>query len=269
MELSNLELFLMFIKVDRRGLPSFVEERKGIRVKNLDFPLFRYTFSLGMRVDMLNILRSEIYSLNEDAKKEMKHVQETGSGTNRNSLILTFYYESLLNQIYYIMENLAKINLFMFDVELEPPESFSKQEHKIKDDKMSFHPDYDRLIKEDMDWYAEVRQIRSSTTHYMSGLNIFGRADDGEFIPEYVDFNRSRRNGGDNRIVNRNILIDTEYFYNSTIKIINQICEIYIGQMEKETMCTILFETTDGIEFKKISYNQLIRGEFGERLGET
>lgn len=271
MKLSKLQLFLTFINADKRCSPQFKEEqkRKGIPVGKLDFPLLRYTFSLKNRLGMLTVLRNDIHNLNKEAKEEMKRTQEKGSGTNEKSLILTVYYESFLNQIYNIMENLAKINFFMFDANITPKHGFSGQMKKINTGKLKFHPDYDKLIKEEMDWYIEVHQIRSNTNHYMVGMNVFGQADDGEWIPRYVNFNISDRFSGNDFEIKRNILRDTEFFYNSTIKILNQISEIYIEEMEKEKTCAVPFSEKDGIEFREISYNQFIAGEKGKLIQST
>ncbi|MDY6932080.1 MAG: hypothetical protein SVJ22_09235 [Halobacteriota archaeon] len=268
MRLSKLQLFLKFIKADKRCLPQFKEEqkRKGIPVGELDFPLLRYTFSLNDRLRMLTILRNDIHNLNKEAIEEMKRTQEKGYGTNEKDLILTVYYESFLNQIYNIMENLAKINLFMFDANINPKHGFSDQMKKIKEGILEFHPDYDKLIKEEMDWYMEVHRIRSNTNHYMVGMNVFGRTEDEEWIPQYMNFNISERFSDNDFKIERNILSDTEFFYNSTIKTLNQISEIYIERMDEEKPCAVTFIGTDEIEFREISYNQFIAGEKGKSI---
>ena len=271
MKLSKLQLFLTFIKADKRCSPQFKEEQKRKRIPGgkLDFPLLRYTFSLETRLGMLTILRNDIHNLNKEAIEEMKRTQEKGSGTNEKDLILTVYYESFLNQIYNIMENLAKIHLFMFDANINPGHRFSDQMKKIKEGKLKFHPDYDKLIKEEMDWYMEVHQIRSNTNHYMVGMNVFGRADDGEWIPQYMNFSISDRLSDNDFKIERNILRDTEFFYNSTIKILNQISEIYIERMDKEKPCVVTIIEEDGIEFREISYNQFMAGKKGKLIQST
>jgi len=265
MELSKFQLFLTFIKADKRRSSRFKEEqkRKGIPVGELDFPLLRYTFSLGNRLGMLTILRNDIHNLNKEAIDELKRIGERGHSTNEKGLTLTGYYESFLNQIYNIMENLAKINLFMFDANINPKHGFSDQMNKIKEGKLKFHPDYDKLIKEEMDWYMEVHRIRSNTNHYMVGMNVFGRTEDGEWIPQYLNFNISKRLSNKDFKIERNILKDTEFFYDSTIKILNQISEIYIERMDKENPCAVPIIGEDGIEFREISYNQFLAGQKG------
>jgi hypothetical protein len=218
---------------------------------------------------MLTILRNDIHNLNKEAIEEMKRTQEKGSGTNEKGLILTVYYESFLNQIYNIMENSAKISLFMFDANINPKHGFSDQMKEINKGKLKFHPDYDKLIKEEMDWYMEVHQIRSNTNHYMVGMDVFGRANDGGWIPQYMNFKISARFSDNDFKIERNILRDTEFFYNSTIKILNQISEIYIERMDKEKPCVVTIIEKDGIEFREISYNQFIAGKKGKLIQST
>jgi hypothetical protein len=166
------------------------------------------------------------------------------------------------------MENLAKINLFMFDAN-DPSIKFSKQMKAIKKGKLNFYPDYDKLIKKEMDWYMEVHQIRSNANHFMVGTNVFGEADDGELISEYMNFDMINSLSDNDFKINRNILRDTELFYDSTIKILNQISEIYIERMEKDKTCIVQFIEKDGIEFREISYNQFMAGEKGKLIQST
>lgn len=269
MGLPKLQLFLMFIKADRRCSPQFTKEpkRKGIPVGELDFPLLRYTFSLQDRLRMLTILRNNIHDLNKEAIEELEQIQEKGSGTNEKGLTLTVYYESFLNQIYNIMENLAKINLFMFDNNKnKPPDKFSDQMKKIKQGKLKFHPRYDILIKDKMSWYEEVHRIRSNINHYMVGMNIFGRTNDGKWIPQYMNFSISERSSNKDFKIERNILEDTVFFYDSTVKILNQISEIYIERMDKDHPCIITFFGEDEIEFREVSYNEFISGQKGKLI---
>ena len=261
MTLSKLQLFLTFIKGDKRCSPQYRDEQKreGIPIGDLDFPLLRYTSSLKTRLEMLTILRNEIHNLNEKAIEEMKITQEQGFGTNEMGLILTVYYESFLNQIYNIMENLAKINLFMFDAK-NPSHKFSKQIDKIKKGNLKFHPEYDKIIKEEMDWYDEVHRIRSNTNHFMVGMNVFGQSDNEEFIPQYMNYNLSKRTSDTDFKMERDISKDAENFYNSALKILNKISEVYIEKMEKDQKCMIpYYDESNGIlEFRSISYNQYI-----------
>ncbi len=215
---------------------------------------------------MLTILRNNIHNLNKDAIEEMEKIQEKGFGANEKGLTLTVYFESFLNQIYNIMENLAKINLFMFDSNKNPSPNFFDQMKDIKVGNLKFHPSYDTLIKDNMEWYEEVHRIRSNANHYLVGINVFGLAEDGEWIPQYMNFNISDRFPNKNLKIERNILKDTDFFYGSTIKILNQISEIYIERMDKDKPCSVLLFGKDGIEFRQISYNDFISGQIGKSI---
>lgn len=267
MDVSKLQLFLTFIMADKRCLPEFTEKlKRKIPGSKLDFPLFRYRFSLENRLRMLTILRENIHKLNKEAIEEIERTREKGSGTNEKGLTLTVYFESFLNQIYNIMENVAKINFFMFDANKDPPHDFSGQMKQIKKGNLTFHPEYDRLIKEEMDWYEEVHRIRSNTNHYLVGTNVFGRAENGEWIPQYMNFNISDRFPNKDLKIERNILKDTVFFYDSTIKILNKISEAYIERMDKEKPCLVPFVGKDEIEFRELSFTEYMSGQKGKLI---
>ena len=270
MKLSKLQLFLTFIKADEKYSSQLMG--KGFPFGKLDFPLLRYTSSLDKRLQMLTMLLNYIHDLNENSKSEMKKAQENGYGTNEKGLILIIYYESFLNQIYSIMQNLAIINLFMFNANGSVSHKFSNQMNginNIEEGKVYLHPQYDKLIKEKMEWYQEVHQIRSNTTHFMVGMNVFEQSDNEEWIPQYMNFSISNRLPDFDFTIKRNILKDADFFYNSTIEILNQISEIYIERMEKDKTCAVTFIEKDGIEFREISYNQFMSGEKGKLIQST
>lgn len=266
-DVSKLQLFLTFIKADKRCSPQFTKDlKRRIPGNKLDFPLLRYVFSLEERLNMLTILRDKIHKSNKEAIDEMERIQENGSGTNEKSLNLVVYYESFLNQIYNIMENLAIINLFMFDaIKESPPDHFSDQVKKIKNRNLKFHPSYDKLIEEEMDWYDEVHRIRSTTNHFVVGMIIFGRTDEGGWIPQYMNFDIPHT-ADEYFKIERNILKDTDFFYESTIKTLNQISGIYIERIDKEKPCAVTFIGKDEIEFRELSFTEYMSGQKGKLI---
>lgn len=272
MEISSLDLFLMFIKGDRRSSPLLRNEqkRKGIQIGQLDFPLFRYTHSLSQRVSMLCILKENIHKLGVEVLEEQKEVEKTNkSKTNEKNIELIIYYESFLNQIYNIMENISRINLFMFELNTSVTPKFTAQMKQIKNEKLKFHPEYDKLIKEEMKWYSQVHSVRSNANHFLAGTNVFGRSGKGELILEYLNYNLSNRN--DHSIdpfkIEYNILSTVDSFYNATISTLNKIADIYLEKMDKDKKCHVTFIVDGYLEFRELSCNELIQGELGKLMG--
>ncbi len=100
----------------------------------------------------------------------------------------------------------------------------------------------------------------------MVGMNIFGRTNDGKWIPQYMNFSISERSPNKDFKIQRNILEDTVFFYDSTVKILNQISEIYIERMNKDHPCIVTFFGEDEIEFREVSYNEFISGQKGKLI---
>lgn len=248
--MSDIELFLNFIKGDKRN---------NIQVNKLDFPLFRYTESLRQRLWMLTILRNEILELNQKGISEYKITLDAGFGTDNFGILLIIRYEAFLNQIYNIAENISKINVFMFGPEKNPSHRFSGQKKQIENGKLKFHPLYDDIIKNKIDWYEKVHIIRSTANHCLTGFRVFGRNENGDPVSEYINYNMLGSHGDDNDFkIHRNIVDDVIYFYEKTLEFLNNISRIYIGLMDKDVQCAITVYHGDRIEFRTISFNEYI-----------
>ncbi|WP_394697868.1 hypothetical protein [uncultured Methanomethylovorans sp.] len=99
-----------------------------------------------------------------------------------------------MNEIYSIMENVARINLFMFEESHDIPPKYTKQTNKIKNGKLSLNPKYDKLILEEIEWYNQVNTIRDNVNHFLTGIAVFNRLDDNTIVPQYFNYNMSERN---------------------------------------------------------------------------
>jgi hypothetical protein len=262
---------------DHRSHNSYIESRKGLPIKQLDFPLIRYAWSLKDRLNRLSIIRSKIIECNTEATCALKLTDQMGHGSNIKGIELNIYYESFLNEIYSIMENIAKINLFLFDDSSNiPPNSFNKQLNNIRKSKVSLHPKYDQLVLNEMGWYDEVHKIRSTVTHYLTGTSVCSREDDGTPRPGYLNYDLSNRNGlkSSDFKIKYNILESTEIFYDNMIELLEKISEIYIERMDKDVEChiPILFidqtEEFKTMEIRALSYNDHIEGKKGKIIGK-
>lgn len=255
MGMSNIELFLNFIKGDKRN---------NIQVSRLDFPLLRYTESLRQRLRMLTILRNEILEL---AQKDISEYKVTLDAVVRNDEfggLLIIRYETFLNQLYNITENISRINLFMFDSSKNPPQNFSRQKKQIQNGKLKLHPFYDDIIKNKIGWYEEVHTIRSNANHFLAGVRVFGRDESGEPVLEYMNYNLSENHVTNNDFkIKRDLVSDVIYFYKNTLELLDDISKIYIELMDKDVQCAITFVYDDRIEFRKISFNEYISGGDG------
>jgi transposase len=124
---SKLDLFFTFIKGDHRISRKYAESKKGLPIKGLDLPLFRYVLSLQERIQRLHIIYSKIVKSHKETLEETQQVELKGYGSRIKSTELNIYYEVFFNEIYSILENVSRINLFMFENPSNISPKFSKQ----------------------------------------------------------------------------------------------------------------------------------------------
>lgn len=266
--MSNLQLFFTFIKGDHRTSLEYLKSRKGLPIKGLDHPLLRYTMSLADRIERLKIIFSKINETHVDALRETQNIYEGKLGYYMKGIELNIYYEAFLNEIYTIMENIARINVFMFDDSHDIPHSFMEQLKKIKKYKLSLHPKYNRLISEEMNWYIDVNTIRDNTVHYLTGIPIFDRSDGGTILLQHLSYNLSEREQHkDSEFkIKKDVLESAKEFFEKTMEILEKIAEIYIERMDKDVECQIIRFADNKLEVWALSYNNCIRGEKGKYI---
>lgn len=265
--MSNLDLFMTFFKADRRCIISDKDElkKRNIPGSELDFPLFRYVHSLNNRIAMLWILHQNILEQNIKAVQNFEELYQKDIGFNIPGITLVLSFESFINQIYNIFENIAKINLFLFDESNEqPPQKFSKQLEKIVNNAFSFSPCYDEEIRKMAQWYPEAVSIRHNSNHFMVGFDVYSKNNTDEWYPQYMNFNIVDRENPIPIEIKWDIIGKTREYYDLTMKSLDQISKCYIERIDKDTPCAVSFITEKGIEIRKISFNQFLSGNYGE-----
>lgn len=269
-QFSNLDLFLTFIKGDHRCTKGNKEEliKRRIAGAELDFPLLRYVFSLQNRIIMLSILRQNILEQNIKAIEDFEKNRNGEMTSNISGISLALYFESFVNQIYNIFENIAKINLFLFDgFKNQPPQKFSAQLEKIIQKELSFDTCFDPIMKNMETWYPDAMSIRHNVTHYMAGFSVYSRGNGDEkeeWYIEYMNYDVIDRDNQNPKKILVNVKKMTLDYYNSTINSLDQMASCYIQRMDKDTLCAMTILTDKGPEIYKISFNQFISGEKGE-----
>ncbi len=271
-QLSNLDLFLTFIKGDHRCSKWKKEEfiKRRIPGAELDIPLLRYVSSLQNRIVMLSILQQNIFDQNLKATESFEKQQNGEITSNISGVALVLYFESFVNQIYNIFENIAKINLFLFDeFKNQTPQKFSAQLEKVNRNKLSFNSCFDPIIKNMGAWYPDAMNIRHNVNHFMAGFSTYSRNNEdekGEWYLEYMNFDVIDKKGPNPKKISINVKKMTLEYYDLTLNSLNQMASCYIQRMDKDTLCAIPVLTGNGFEIHKISYNQFISGKEGELL---
>jgi len=266
-KMDDLNLFLTFCKGDQRCNPNL---NKGLVKRNipgggLDFPLFRYVFSLSNRILMLEYLNQCILEQNMKAIENMNAIRNTGAGSSGPGIILILFFESFINQIYNIFENIAKINLFLFDDTKEQyPQDFFSQIDKIQKGAITFGQCYDEKILNMKQWYSEAVSIRHNTNHFMVGTSTYSENTEGDYIPQYLNYNVIDRTNPNPNEIKCDIKVKTKEYHDLTLKSLNQISGCYLNRIDRDVPCDISVITENGFEIHSVSLNQFISGEIGK-----
>lgn len=259
LDMIHFKLYITFAKGDHRAAFGY-KPKSWLPMKGGNSLLITYVSSLETRVKRLHIIMDKINDANTDTATEMIEITKTGFGSSSKMLELSLFYEMLLYEIYSIMENIAIINIFMFEDNYNVSRKFTDQRKKIIKGDLSFHLKYDEMIKNETDWYMEVNTIRNNITHFMAGIIVFSRDDDGNYISEHLSYNvsgRKEHNRFDSEIKKQIIESSLSYF-EKTMNFLDATAEIYIEIMDKDTECAIPFMMNNKIEFRIISYNNYV-----------
>jgi len=268
---NELDLFLGFgIQNKQWRIDNEEIGKRGLPVKDeFNFQFIRYIASLKDRVISLSLLKKEIEVLNKEAIEETKRLYETNYGISYKRDLLTIHYETFLNQIYGIMENVAKINFFVFDNyfihnKQELNRGFENQRNKIIEGKLSLHSEYDNIIRNDLNWYNELCAIRHTFIHFIAGTCIINRKE--EIVLKYLTYNLSNIELKEEVKIIRNIIEDIELFYNETMTFLNDISTIYLKNLDPRIISSINTLNGDYLEIWEISLGDYLEGKTGKLL---
>lgn len=270
---SEMNLFLMFVKADERVAPQRTDNQRrvGAPAGPMDWPLMRYCMSLEWRIANVKYAMVEVVKWNDRSVEEMERISRKGSGTYMPTRILVYHFESLVDQIFKTMENIAKVNLFLFESKSNPPHDFLGQMERAKKDALQFNESYSRVMKNQMEWYEDVPRIRNNSSHYVSGTGVFEYGDDGKPVPVYQSYEISERKenrSGSTKIKFR-ILPTVQKWRNELLSCIDSIGRAWLEELDDEMACLIPYIYPDRTEFRKISLRDYRAGLEGEVAGTT
>jgi hypothetical protein len=229
--------------------------------------MLRYIWSLNHRISCVAYSLERVEEAGVHATEVIEKIRKVGAGSYDPILILIYYYEAFFDQIYKALENIAKINLFLYDSKRNPPHDFQKQRNHIIAGKLSFSKSYDRVMKKDMDWYGEVLRIRENTNHYAIGTGVYRRDDEGKPILQYLNYEISRRkaNCGDAAgKIESNILHSARDLHARFQSSINAIASAWLDEVDPSKKGVLPFLYPDRLEMRNVSLEEYRAGQLGE-----
>jgi hypothetical protein len=151
--------------------PEYPNETKEIQEEKFQKEIHRkyyWPMSIRDKINSIFVLSQEVNSQYEKALQAKNEMEEKGYGTSSESTLLLIRFETMLNAIYSLCDNLAFIGY-----KLHPgiKRSFNEQWKKIRKSD-TYHPEYaDYLnILKRADWYEILHDMRSESTHYLNGF---------------------------------------------------------------------------------------------------
>jgi hypothetical protein len=124
--------------------------------------------SLQTKLNAVSLLSEEVKSQYDKAMKAKEEMEIKGIGSGIESMLLLIKFETMLNSVYSLCDNLAFISQ-----RLHPyiTRSFNEQRKKIENYR-TLYPKYSEYLDiiESADWYEKLHTMRTESTHYLPGF---------------------------------------------------------------------------------------------------
>jgi hypothetical protein len=121
-----------------------------------------------MKINAVSVLSTEVQSQYNKAVQAKEEMEKKGFGDGLESTLLLIKFETMLNSIYSLCDNLAFISQ-----KLQPgiARSFNDQRKKVGNYR-AIYPQYSEYLDliENVTWYEMVHTMRTESTHYLPGL---------------------------------------------------------------------------------------------------
>lgn len=219
---------------------------------------FDFARSTKTKVNIVGICLNEFYNQLQPYEEEVRELKSKGYVEGIQHLMIVVKYETFLNSIYGLMENIAQIVSRIYHKKSLPRMFHDQKDRIIK------NPDIDQeysKILEQLEWYDEVRLMRSEFTHFLTGIVV--SYDEG--IPGYLNTSKSQRKDALNKIEIRDIREHAQEIYNKLINFLEGFGTHFLHIINKDVRIVEVCGITENffVGTKFISYNEKINGKPG------
>ncbi len=134
---------------------------------------FDWKSSLRIKVNAVSHLSEEVKRQYEKALVARKEFDEKGFGRETEFILLLIKFETLLNSIYSLCDNLAFIG---HKIHPKIKRSFNDQRNRIESYRR-LYPEYAEYLDliESADWYEKLHIMRTESTHYLPGFVFYSK----------------------------------------------------------------------------------------------
>lgn len=257
---SNMEEKLWLKKMERVVTPnqSFIDFLNicigDQRLKNS----FDFANSIKAKVNIVGVCLNELFYQLQPYEEEVKELKSKGYVEGNQHLILVVKYETFLNSIYGLMENIAQIVSKIYYKESLPRMFHDQKDRLLKNP--TIDQAYSNLL-EQVEWYDEVRLMRSEFTHFLTGIIV----SYGEDIPGYQNTPKSTRKDALDKIEIKDIREHAQEIYNKLMEFLQGFGEHFLQIINKDVRIAEVCGITQNflIGTKLISYDEKINGKPG------
>ncbi len=219
---------------------------------------FEFVNSTKTKVSIVGICLKEFFSQIQLYQKEVEILKTDGYVDGLQHLTLIVKYETFLNSIYSLMENIAQI-IFSLYPKKSLPRMFHEQKDRILKDS-TIDTGYSKIL-EKLEWYDEVRSMRSEFTHFLTGMLVSFEDD----IPGYINKPKSQRKDTLEKIEIKNVIQHAQYIYDNLVKFLEAFGKHFIDLINRDVRVLEICGLTQDffVGTKLISYNEKKDGKAG------
>jgi hypothetical protein len=254
---ENLNQFRPLRKSDT-PFPSFTKLLTYIRGDKRLKNSYRYVDSIAIRISVVGVCLEEFLERIPRYEEEQRVLHQEGHVQAIQTSILVVKYETYLNAIYSLMENLAYI-VHRIHKRHPLPQRFHRQKDKLLNDR-TIDPDYSAILDETA-WYDEVRAMRAEFTHFLSGMIIHYEPG----VPGYLNLPKSERKATPERIEIPDMIAHAKSIYDSILHFLERFGRHFLNLIDKDARVLHTCGITYGgaIGCRMLSYNEEISGKPG------
>ncbi len=217
---TYFELFLMYISTVEPEMftETVIRYNDPKKEDTKTSHIQKWAGSLLDKFNAVSILRNEVLYQIPRWKCEIEQVKESGFGSGIQRVILLVKYETFLNSIYSLCENISFLVKELYLKANLSPKFHTQKMNQLE--KIKEFDDYYSTMLSATDWYDEVHSIRSEATHFLSGFIFI--SDSGS--PGYFnDAHYNKRKGHSESIT------DIEDIEKHVVEIYNKVYSFVMG----------------------------------------
>ena len=217
-----------------------------------------FLISIEAKISIVRFFYQELLQSLPDYQSESELLRRQGYVDGHSTFILVVKYETFLNSIYGLMENIAFVVRQLFP-KYKLPYMFHAQKDRFHKDR-TIDEQYADIL-DSLEWYDEIRVMRAEFTHFLSGILVSFQTG----VPGYMNKISSKRKDTQERIEKKDISEHAEHILEQLISFLRRSGEYFLNYIDKDVKIPHLCGVTNNgrIGARNLSYNDMMTGYHG------